>query len=418
MIIKFIIPFIGLGIVIAFHELGHLLMAKLLKIKVEVFSVGIGKKLFSVKKAGTEYAISAIPLGGYCKLKGGDLHNPNRDKDSMDTAHPLKKILIYIAGPVFNIIFASIIMTIFYIIPGHEIVPSKIVPITGSNYPGEEAGLLKGDIIVSINGHEVETFDDISALISDKELPFRILREGATKEITITPRVINGRSFIGIYPYIPLKVLRTTPFNKLKKGDQIKAVNGSLVDNYYELLKVVDKAEEFTLTVLRDGKILESTLTIREVLDTGFTEVRTYNIFQSILNGNRDTYLMLRQIISVFAKLFKTGEIGKSISSPIGLVYEVGNSIDNIYSSENILFTLQIILSIIASISLTLGFINLLPIPILDGGQIFINIISIIKRSPLKPSILLGYQTVGLIIVLLLFILGINNDIFSILENK
>lgn len=417
MIIKYLLPILALSLVIAFHELGHYLIAKLTGIKVQVFSIGIGKKLISIKKNGTEYAISAIPLGGYCKLKGGDLQNPVMDNDSMDTAHPLKKIFIYIAGPIFNFLFAILLLSSVYLLPVHREIPSRVIPLTGNDLPAEEAGIIKGDTILSIEDYNISNFNDISKALTKSsktgdKLQFTVERDSKVITLEVTPKTIEGRIFIGVYPFIPLKVLDSNKNNKLQPEDIIIEIDSVTVDNYNNLAESIKDKSLFQLKYLRNGIHETIDYTPSELSKLKFTKTKRYNPLVSIFNGTADTVNMLNKITSLFTDLFRTGEVTKSISSPLRLVYDMGNSINSIYSDNSILFTLQMFLTIIASISLTLGFINILPIPILDGGQILINTAAMIKGSPFKTSIIYGYQTIGLVIVLLLFILGISNDIF------
>lgn len=411
MIIKYILPIIALIIVITIHELGHLITAKIFRVKVEVFSIGIGKKLFKYDFRGTQYTISLLPLGGYCKLKGGDIQNPLKDSDSIDMAHPLKKVLIFFAGPFFNLLLTFFLLTTILILPVHQKLPSTVIPVTGKSLPAETSGMIKGDRIVSIDGVEIFDFNEISKNIDHDKLNIIIDRNGKLSEIIINPKRIDGRPFIGVYPYIPLTVLKDSK-DILKKGDKIVKINNNEVDNYLSLIKVTNGKNEFEISYIRDNVEYKIIYGLKSFNSLVFTENYSHSILQSIIIGAINTIEMLNNITFLFIDLFKNGEVTKNISSPLRLIYEVGNSIDGIYTYNNLLITIQSFLTIMASISLTLGFINLLPIPVLDGGQILLNTISALKGSPINKSFIYGYQTAGLIIILLLFTLGISNDIF------
>lgn len=411
MIIKYLLPIIALSLVIAIHELGHLIIARLFKVKVEVYSIGIGKKFFKYNFKETEFALSLIPLGGYCKLKGGDIQNPILDADSIDSIHPIKRAIIFFAGPFFNLILTFLLLSIILLLPVHQKLPTTILPVLGNNLPAEEGGLLKGDKILSINGTKIESFNDISQNIYSDELKVKINRNNIIKTFIVKPQVIEGRSFIGVYPYIPLKILKDSN-DELKKNDILIKINNENIDNYFTLISKIDGDEQFELTYLRDSHEFNISYSLKKLNNIQFTEIYANTLFDSIVYGIKDTFDMLANIYNMFINLFKTGEVTKNISSPLRLVYEVGNSIDGIYRYNSILITVQSFLTIMASISLTLGFINLLPIPVLDGGQILINTISAFKGSAISKSFIYAYQTAGLIIVLLLFTIGISNDIF------
>lgn len=412
MILTYIIPLFALSFVVAFHELGHLFTAKLFKVKVETFSVGIGKKILKKNWKGTEYALSLIPLGGYCKLKGGDLQNPNKDKDSADMAKPFPKILIYMAGPLFNFILSIIIISIIYLLPVNQIIKPYVYPQTGQELPAELAGIKTGDKILSINGLPTTDFNDISTQINKENNSIIVLRNNKKITFSIIPKKIGDRYILGLNPYIPLTVLDTN-LNSLKIGDKIVKVNNQKVSNLIDLINNL-KEHDNDLELYRDNKSFNINIDKNELNQIEFTKKASYPIHKALNFGFNDTILYLKSITSFLGQLIHKGEMSKNISSPIRLIYDIGNSFSSSILREKFLFTLQKILITIASISLTLGFINLLPIPILDGGQILINFIILIKGSALKAKVLYIYQVIGLMIVLFLFILGFGNDILYI----
>lgn len=418
MILKYLLPLIALTVVIALHELGHLIAGKFFKVKVEVFSIGIGKKILTKKYRGTEYALSLLPLGGYCKLKGGDLENPSIDSDSMDQLHPLKRAVIYFMGPLFNYALTLGLLFIVYLLPVHQELPNRVLPIIGESYPAEMGGLLKGDKILTINNRPIENYSDISSNITSDNLMVTIERDNRIMELYIKPQSNGSSYFIGVYPYIPLKVLDYTGNLDISINAEIIKVNETPVDNYFELYNILDDAESFNITMRYHGSVKTMILTKNDLSDITFIEYNAYNIFESISRGFKDVIYMSQKILDVFASLFKDGRVTETLSTPIRLIYEVGNSVESIYRTSSLLITINSFLMIMSSISLTLGLINLFPIPVLDGGQILINVITAIKGSPLNKKIIYSYQTVGLVIILLLFGLGLSNDIFFFGEIK
>lgn len=409
MLLTYLIPIFAITVVVAFHELGHLLAAKFCKVSVEVFSIGIGKKLLTFRHKETEYAISAIPLGGYCKLKGGDPNSPIEEDGSADIAHPLKKVLIYFAGPLFNFLITVFFIFIINIMPIHQKIEPVIYPLTGKELPGEVAGLRKGDRIISINNNSITDFSEISNYITDlTPIEIKIERNNEILVKVVTPKEINNRFIVGINPFIPLEVINSG-VNKILKGDIIVAVDSIEVDNLVDLMNTIQDSS--TLTIERNSNYLEIPLSTQELNSIDFTQRYSKPLLASLSSGFTETIFYTRSILSYLSSLVKKGEIGSNISSPIRLVYDVGNSFSSTILNDNLLFTIHKILITMASISLTLGIINLLPIPILDGGQIILNLITFIKGSKIKPKIIYFYQIIGIAIILLIFVLGFGNDI-------
>ncbi len=199
-----------LSFLIFFHELGHFLMARLVGVKVEVFSIGFGKKLLCKKFKGTKWCLSAIPLGGYVQMKGQDDSNPlkkSEDPDSYNAKSPWQRILILLGGPGFNFLLA-IIIYFFIAVTGWQ----KLAPIIGKTIPNTPASkyLKSKDKIIEINGIKIRTWDDIKRAVDDSNLiDIKILRDGKVLEFHIKPKIeimknIFGekikRRIIGIFP--------------------------------------------------------------------------------------------------------------------------------------------------------------------------------------------------------------------------
>ncbi|EDM23838.1 RIP metalloprotease RseP [Caminibacter mediatlanticus] len=200
-----------LSFLIFFHELGHFLMARLVGVKVEVFSIGFGKKLFCKKIGDTNWCISAIPLGGYVQMKGQDDSNPfakSDDKDSYTSKSPWQRILILLGGPGFNFLLAFLIY-IFIAVNGWP----KLAPIVGKTLPNTPAAkvLKSGDKIIEVNGKKVKSWDDVGRLIqeSKNEVKLKVLRNGKIIMLTLRPKIKTTqnifkekikRKIIGIIP--------------------------------------------------------------------------------------------------------------------------------------------------------------------------------------------------------------------------
>lgn len=181
---------------ITVHEFGHFAVAKLTGIKVNEFSVGMGPTIAKKQKGETLYALRALPIGGYCAMEGED--ESSEDSRAFSNAKPWKKFLTILAGPMMNILIAVII---FSIVATMSTSNSKIVGEVIEGSPAENAGILSGDELVSIEGKKLEEFEDLSKAVTDsngKEITIEILRDGDIKDYTLTPQLSDGRYIIGV----------------------------------------------------------------------------------------------------------------------------------------------------------------------------------------------------------------------------
>lgn len=223
---SFLVTLLVISFLIFFHELGHFLAAKHMKVDVEIFSIGFGKAIFKKTYKNTEYRLSALPLGGYVKLKGQDDLNPgekNYEPNSYNTLSPLARIYILFAGPFFNFFLAFLL----YIAIGFLGV-QKLAPIIGSiapNSAAEKANLQVGDTIMAINGVAIQSFEEISKLVHAKTTILDIKRDGTLIKVTLTPQIDEGynefyqkvqKPLIGIAPKGEFVTIYHQGFTSLK----------------------------------------------------------------------------------------------------------------------------------------------------------------------------------------------------------
>lgn len=192
-----IVAFLLFSAIVFIHELGHFIFAKRAGVKVHEFAVGMGPKIFSVKK-DTEYSIRALPLGGFCSMEGED--GESNDPKAFGRKTILQRASILAAGPIFNIIFAAILL-----IPVCMYIGSPTTTLNGvlPDSPAQKAGILKGDTIQKIDGKEVNSWSDITTILGESkgnEVNLTIDRKGETKDITLTPELNEGRYMVGIEP--------------------------------------------------------------------------------------------------------------------------------------------------------------------------------------------------------------------------
>jgi len=355
------IALLVLSLLIFFHELGHFVAARAFGVKVEVFSIGFGKKILSKKIGDTNWVISLIPVGGYVKMKGQDDTNPlerSTDKDSYNSKKPWQRIIILLAGPFANFLVAFLLyfgasQMGTYLSPlfdySHYLSPT--IGNFSKESPAKEAGLKEGDKILEINGVKPKRWDDLRKIIESQNsqtLKFKVLRDNRVLEFDVKPVIKNlknkfgesiDRKIVGIAPQIPKEELRFSVIDGLKFA-------------YHETLYA-------------------STL-----------------IFKSI------------------QKLITGAVPSKELGGVISIVDITAKA-----SESGIL----VLMFFTALISVNLGVLNLLPIPALDGGHIAFNLYEIIAKKPPNEDVMYKLTIVGWILLLSLMMLGIYNDINRII---
>ena len=330
---------ITLSIVVFVHELGHLLAALKLGAKVEAFSIGFGPEIFGITFKGVRYKISVLPLGGYVKMKG---ENPDSkdayESDSFWGLKPFSRIGVLASGSLMNFLTGAMIFSLLIYFTGLPKFTDK--PIVGSvmvDMPAARAGIKEGDRIVSIDGVEVHTWQQMTGIVSKNKgepLEIKIKRDNIFKTITLTPDVDKeiGRALIGI----------TSKFEIIRMG-----------------------------------------------------------IFGSFYEGFKYTLFLIWQI-AISLWLIITGQIAAAVAGPVGIAHMVSQAAKAGVGS---------LFQIIAIISINLGFINLLPIPVLDGGSIVFALAEKIKGSPIDPKKINVCNIVGLALIATLLVIVTFNDI-------
>ena len=351
--IYYILPFVlVLGILIFFHELGHFLVAKYFGVKVLKFSLGFGPKLVGKKIGETEYLLSAIPLGGYVKMLGesDDDHSeplsPEEEESSFSNQHVLKRIGIVSAGPLFNLFLALFIFCSFYMIAGNHVMIPKIGQVTEGS-PAHKAGLLKGDVIISIGGKIIETWSQIRDAVQGSEgkrLDVTVKREDKLFTATVIPEASVVKNIF---------------------GEEIQSA----------LIGIVASGE-FKKVIL--GPV------------------------GSVEEGFRKTWEIIKLTCLTIVKLFQGVVPIKTLGGPI-LIGQLTGQI----AQEN----LTALFPLMAVISINLGILNLLPVPILDGGFIAFLLIELLIGKPLSIKKRDLAQKVGLFLLIALMAIVMYNDL-------
>ncbi len=454
MIINIVLGIIGLGIVILVHETGHFLVARKAGIVVEAFSIGWGPKLLSWKRGTTEYRISAFPIGGYCRMKGehvlkeawqkGEERIP-KEPGSFFDAKPWKRILVSVAGPAANLIFAVVVLSIIWLAGfeiqtfGNKIIPISSFPINEGRtepYPADRIGLQEGDRIIELDGKEVQHYRDIQETVSvsaEKTIPITIERDGSLYATEITPEMDpeTGIGRIGVYAWID-PVIGTVVENSaaekagIEKGDRIIEVNGKKIDHTIDFSSAVEgNRGVIQLTVSRNGARKEIQV-IPRINQEGYPEIgisfarqsfRSPRIgpFRAIGKGVAETASTMALTVKSIGLLFKGVNVRESLSGPIRITYYVGEVATQgfklgIGSGFSNLFRFLCLLSV------AIFFMNLLPIPALDGGMVILFLIEMLRGKSLRPKVIYRYQSIGITLIIALFLFATFNDVFFLVK--
>jgi regulator of sigma E protease len=444
---------LGLGIIVFFHETGHFIAAKLCGVEVEIFSIGWGSKLIGFEYKGTTYQLSWFPIGGFCKMKGEhigtnfsdeELEKVRNEKGTFFGASPWKKVLIALSGPLSNILFAVVVFTIILVIgfsydsPGNRIVLAAdytFDEFTGPT-PAELAGLKTGDRIVAINGQSIQNFEEIRQIVmrnANNTLIVTVLRENEQTgtvnklEFHVTPQEAEyGIGRIGIRPWVEpvideVKMDMPETEYELKTEDRILNVNGKTINHTVDLYQFINDNYsgdnlELTLGIERAGEIIErNTIVVFDEnknaeLDFNF-KIKTYtspglNIIEALIKGFSDVYESFLLMLKAFAYLPHVKRIDEAVGGPVTIIHMIGDSAAS---------GIQSFFNFLRIISIVVAFMNLLPIPVLDGGTIVVSLIEGIRRKPFSAKTLIRLQIIGSVIIFLLIILAIFSDVFRYL---
>ncbi|MGB9907561.1 MAG: RIP metalloprotease RseP [Candidatus Saccharicenans sp.] len=422
-IVAFLIVF---GILVFVHEFGHFFTAKLVGVRVEVFSFGYGKRLFGLRRGDTDYRVSLIPMGGYVKLLGEGLFDKNRQisPDDFMAKNRFQRFLILVMGSVMNILLAIVLVAILNMVGVTVPEYQEQKPVIGWIDPGspaEKAGLLVGDEILEINGRAVKTWNDVEIAVGSKperQIMVTIRRGEETLQVPLTTDKITKyeMGYAGFRAYILTQIMMVnsgSPAERagLQPGDIILAANGEPVF-FYNFVKRIEESPEkpLVLTVERQGQTLDITVVPRKegnvgkigILQGPKSVTRKYPFFaalgQSLKDNARNTFLVINFLKDLFTGQASTRQLGGPL--------EIAS-----LSHAAMKMGLLAMMSWIAIISLQLGILNLVPIPVFDGGQIFVLLIEGIIRRDLSPKMREIWMQIGFVIFVFIIVFVILNDI-------
>lgn len=424
---------LALSIIVGIHEFGHLLTAKIFGMRVEQYFIGFPPKIWSFKYRGTEYGLGSIPLGGFVKISGiidesMDTSHINKEPESWEfrSKPAWQRLVVMLGGIIFNVITGLIIFSMITFNSGETFLSKDEINKNGilALELGKEAGFETGDKILLINGNNWEKDADLfnPNLFFDNNTTFTVLRDNKEIVINLPENFINKMntreamsSFLKArIPFTVDSVYNNSLKAGLEKGDKIIKVDDKHIIDLYELKNILEenKSSIAQLTIERSGNLIEkvveiskdATIGIKVLQDPLLFSNREYNLSQSIIIGSQKAFGVVFLNIKAFGKMF-SGDIdpSKNLSGPIGIAQIFGNEWDwgNFWR-------------IVGLLSMVLAFMNLLPIPALDGGHATFIIYEIISgRKPTERF--LEYSTkFGVIILLGLMSYVILNDIYKL----
>jgi regulator of sigma E protease len=422
-----------LGVLVFVHELGHFLVARWHGVRVLTFSLGFGPKLLSWRRGDTEYAISAIPLGGYVKMAGEMGGDGTADfavqlegkPDEFMSKTKWQRFQIFVAGPLMNIVLAFVIMTFVLYQgasePAYLSQPAKIGSITPGS-AAEKVGLKPGDVIVSVAGRQVATWDQLDMAVvpkANRELDIVIERDGNQQTIKVTPDARSEYEMgdLGVVPVVQAQLALINSGEQaekagLKAGDIVLALNGKQVQ-YEEFTKTLRASpnQQVMFTVKRSEQRLDIPVQTINKDGNGWVGVslqpaegpRIEPTFpQAIQLSWKKNLEWSTMIFETFAGLFKGETSPKQLMGPVGIGRLAGTAASISWVA---------LFSLMAMISLNLGILNLLPIPMLDGGHIFIMALEGVARRDFSLRVKEKLLMAGFVAIMMLMVTVIYNDL-------
>jgi regulator of sigma E protease len=418
-----------IGVLVFVHELGHFLAARRIGVRVLKFSLGFGPRLVGFTRGDTEYCISVVPLGGYVKMAGENAEDPRSGQpDEFLSKTKWQRFQVLIMGPAMNVALAVVLLAVV-LAQGAE-VPAYLdqLPVVGGvekSSPAERAGFQPGDRVLTVAGRETTTWEEFDIAIGSRPgraVPVTVVRQDREQSLSVTPDAEGkfeiGR--IGVFPKVHPRVQTVRHGDPaeaagVKPGDVVIAVNGESVQLARQLSDAIGRHPDrpITLSILRKGQPLDITVTPRRDGDVGRIGISIANELKRIQPGPLGAVWMSVKrnweyaglILRTLGGLLSGETSPRQLMGPVGIAQLSGESAQEGWVS---LFALM------ASISLNLGLLNLLPVPVLDGGHIFIMALEGVARRDFSIRVKERMLFAGFVLLMLLMVTVIYNDLTRI----
>jgi len=420
---------IVIGVLVFVHEFGHFIMAKRAGVRVEKFSLGMGPRIVGYKKGDTEYILSAFPLGGYVKMAG---ENPDEEPtgapDEFQSKTVRQRAGIAVMGPLTNIVLAFLIMPLVFLVGTYTIGPAAIGFVEKGS-AAEKAGFLIGDVIGEINGRKITDWEKGAMLIAvnpDTDLTVTITRKGENKTLMLRPTLDAERNIgtSGLYPDFPVEIGKLKPGypaekSGLKLHDKIIDVDGLTVYywNQFSLTVKESRGKKLAMTIEREGKRMRIEVTpvknegryvigVEPIIPLVF---KKHGLTESLRLGFDKTLESIDLTFITLKKLVTFNLSIKTLGGPVMIAQMSGQAAAAGLSS---------FLSLLAMVSISLGILNLLPIPVLDGGLLLFLAIEAVRKKPLSRKVMEVSQSIGAAVLITLIVVVSYNDVMRMFFSK
>jgi regulator of sigma E protease len=449
--LKILLGLFGLGIVVFVHELGHFLAARLVGIDVEAFSIGWGNPVLKKKIGAVEYRLGMFPIGGYCKMRGENDYKETwenlkkgvpPEKGTFLAANPLGRVLVAFAGPFFNLVFAILVLSAIWG-AGFEIdtLGNRVILASeingGEAYPADEAGIKTGDRIIEIDGKKTEYYHEVQeqiAINAETALPLVVDRDGVILNLTIRPNLdkSSGAGKIGVYFWNDPVIGEVTPGGPaeragLREGDRILAVNGEEVRNTVEFGKILEqKPASLSIEYARNGSPGTAGLEFEKFeggeSGPGFTWASVHyrtpplSVPAAAVKGFGESWKTLVVSLRSLKLLFRGIDLTQAVSGPVRITVMMGDAATQGFS-RSLGTGIRSMADFLALISIALCVMNLLPLPILDGGLILLFLVEFVRRRPLHPKAVTVFQTLGAVLIFGIMIFAVFADVLYLFRH-
>lgn len=415
-----------LGVLIFVHELGHFLMARRIGVRVITFSLGFGPRLLGFRRGDTEYCISAVPLGGYVKMAGETPDDPRTGQpDEFLSKSKWERFQVLVMGPVMNVLLAVLLMWIVFMqaaaVPAY-LDRAPVVGAVAAGSPAERGGIRPGDRIAKVAGRPVQTWEQLEVAVGskpDREVAVDVERDGQPISLTLTPEAKTKYEIgdIGVFPDVHPAIASVVAGEAaekggLKAGDKVFAFNGKTITYASQLTTDIAKYpnQQVVFRVLRAGRQVDVPVTPRLRGKKGWVGVSLQDDFKTVHLGPWEAAKMSLQRNYEFSGLIFQTLVGlltretspRQLMGPVAIAQ---------LSGESAALGWVALFSLMASISLNLGILNLLPIPVLDGGHIFIMALEGLARRDFSAKVKESMLLAGFAVLMLLMVTVIYNDL-------